>query len=71
MIDLKDEDDLNTFKKFYICFKEKIIAPENINTLKEINKYFDEIKDYSLPTPEKNIVKENNIFIMIQKSINY
>jgi len=63
MIDLEDEDDINYFKKFYICFKEKIIFPENSNTLKEINKYFEEIKDYSLPEQEKTIKKNEEIFI--------
>ena len=63
MIDLKDNDDLISFKKFYICFKEKIIVPENSNTLKEINKYFDEIKDYSLPIQEKiKITEEKFIY---------
>ena len=54
IIDLEDNDDFNCFKKFYICFKEKIIVPENSNTLKEINNYFDEIKDYSLPEQNQN-----------------
>ena len=63
MIDLKDNDILNSFKKFYICFKEKFIIPENSNTLKEINKYFDEIKDYSLPIQEKiKITEEKFIY---------
>ena len=63
MIDLKDKDDLNSFKKFYICFKEKIIVPENSYTLKEINKYFNEIKDYSLPKQEEKTKINEEKFI--------
>ena len=58
MFDLEEFNVFNYFKKFYICFKEKIICPENLNTIKEINKYFDEIKDYSLPGQEE-IIKIN------------
>ena len=54
---------INYFKKFYICFKEKIIVPENSNTLKEINKYFDEIKDYSLPEQKENTKINEEKFI--------
>jgi len=58
MLDLEEFNVFNYFKKLYICFKEKIIFPENLNTLKEINRYFDEIKDYSLPGQEE-IIKIN------------
>ena len=63
IIDLEDEDDFNYFKQFYICFKEKIIVPENSKTLKEINKYFDKIKDYSKPQQERTINKNEEKFI--------
>ena len=63
IIDLEDEDDLNYFKQFYICFKEKIIFPENSKTIKEINKYFNKIKDYSLPKQEKAINENKEKFI--------
>ena len=63
IIDLEDNDDFNYFKKFYICFKEKIIVPENSNTLKEINKYFDEIKDYSIPEQKENTKINEEKFI--------
>jgi len=63
MIDLEEIGAFNYFKKFYICFKEKIIFPENFNTLREINKYFDEIKDYSLPGEEETIKISEEKFI--------
>ena len=46
MIDLEE---INYFKKFYIGYNEKIIFPENLNNLKEINKFLGVIKNYSLP----------------------
>ena len=49
MIDLENNNEMNTLKIFYICFTKKILVPKTSNALEKINNYFDNIKDYEFP----------------------
>jgi len=40
---------VNTIKLFYIFFKEKILIPKVSKAIKDINNYFNNIKDYDFP----------------------
>ena len=50
-------------KDFYICFNKKLIPHDDSNSLKEINKYFDQIIDYSFPKHRNNEIKEKEKLI--------
>jgi len=63
MIDLEDKNELNILKMFYLCFKNRLLIPENSNAIKEINNYFNKINDYFLP--KKNEIKDSQEEIFI------
>ena len=63
LIDIDDKNDINILKQFYICFKNKLIFPQESDTIKAINKYFAEIKDYSLPIKENGIKIEKETLL--------
>ena len=63
MIDLENENELNTLKMFYLCFKNRLLVPKNSNTFKEINNYFNRINDYLLPKKNKINDCQEEIFI--------
>ena len=48
-IDLNEKKDMIIIKFFYICFLEKYFISETSNAFKEINNYFNNIKDFSFP----------------------
>ena len=53
-IDLNEKKDMNIIKLFYICFSEKYFISETSNAFKEINNYFNNIKDFSFPKLDIN-----------------
>ena len=55
--DFKDNKDANIIKLFYIFFKEKLLIPKVSKDIKDINNYFNNIKDYDFPN--KNFGNNN------------
>ena len=62
-INTDDSNDLAVIKYFYICFNKKLKLHEDSNSIKEINKYFDQIKDYSFPKRQNNEIIEKDKLI--------
>ena len=63
MIDFDDKTEINALKMFYLCFLKRFLVPKNSNILKEINNYFNQINDYSLPKKIEINNSNEEIFI--------
>ena len=63
IIDTNDQKDFSIIKYFYVCFKKNVKFHEDSNSIKEINNYFDQIKDHSFPKQESNEINEKDKLI--------
>jgi len=56
--DFENKKEVKIMKLFYIFFKEKLLIPKISKAYNDINKYFNNIKDYDFPN--KNLSDNNN-----------
>jgi GTPase Era involved in 16S rRNA processing len=63
IINFDENNEIIILKLFYVCFKKKLLIPKKSISLHQINNYFNNINDFSLPQKTKINTSEDTTFL--------